>query len=249
MEAYDPGNRYAVNYMWGTTGLGYDAGKVAELAPGAPVDSWALLFDPVNAARLAQCGIYVLDTPDDVIPAALSYLGLDPRTDDPDAIAKAGEAIERIRPYVRKFDTTTMINALADGDICLALAYSGDVLQARYRAEENGSGARLAYAAPKEGAAISFDSFVIPKDAPHPEEAHIFLDYMMRPDVAARNSNYVYYANGNRGSHPLLDEAVIGDPSIYPDAETMARLFPLPPREARLQRSINRMWAALKSGA
>ncbi len=190
----------------------------------------------------------MLDTPDDVIPAALAYLGLDPGTRDPGAIRQAAAAVEAIRPFIQRFDTSNAINALANGDICLTLGYSGDVLQARDRAAESGSGVEIGYIVPKEGAAMSFDNFVIPEDAPHPDEAHIFLDYMLRPDIAARNSNHVLYANGNRDSQPLLDEAVIGDASIYPDALTMARLFTLPPREMPLQRTINRLWADLKSG-
>ena len=248
LRAYDPENRYALNYMWGTTGLGYNIDKVAELLPDAPLDSWALLFDPRNAARLAECGIIVLDAPDDVIPAALTYLGLDPQTDDPAAIRQAGTVVETIRPFIQKFDSSNTINALANGDVCLTLGYSGDVIQARDRAAESKSGIRIAYSVPKEGAAMSFDNFVIPEDAPHPDEAHIFLDYMLRPEVAARNSNHIAYANGNRDSQPLLDEDVIGDPAIYPDAETMARLFTLPPRDMHLQRTINRLWADLKSG-
>lgn len=249
LAAYDPGNRFAVNYMWGTTGLGYDIDKVRRLAPDAPTDSWALLFDPENAKALADCGIHVLDSPDDVLPAALAYLGLDPRSQDPDALARAGEAVAAIRPYVRKFDSSGMINALAGGDICLALAYSGDVVQARDRAAESGAASRIGYVVPREGAAIAFDNFVIPADAPHPEAAHAFIDFMLRPDIAARNSNYVKYANGNRDSQPLLDEAVLGDPAIYPGVATMDRLFALPPRERDLQRFINRMWAEVKAGA
>ncbi len=245
LATYDPGNEYAVDYMWGTTGLGYNEEKVAERIPDAPTDSWALLFDPQYASKLADCGIHVLDAPEDVLQSALAYLGLNPDSKDQADIEKAGELLQKVRPYIQKFHSSEYINALANGDICLALGYSGDVFQASDRAAE---GVTVGYSIPKEGALMWFDSMVIPKDAPHPEEAHAFIDYMMRPDVAAKNSNYVYYANGNIDSQDQLAEDVIGDPAIYPDQVTIDRLFTSTTYDPKIQRIITRLWTNLKAG-
>jgi putrescine transport system substrate-binding protein len=245
LATYDPGNDYAVDYMWGTTGIGYNADKVKERLPDAPLDSWALLFDPKYAAKLADCGIQLLDAPEDVFQSALAYLGLPPDSKNPDDIEKAGKLVEGIRPYIQKFDSSEYINALANGDICLALGYSGDVFQASDRAAD---GVDVEYIIPKEGALMWFDSMVIPKDAPHVEEAHAFINYMMKPEVAAKNSNFVYYANGNIDSQEHLSEDVVGDPAIYPDQETLDRLFTSTTYDPKLQRTITRLWTSLKAG-
>jgi putrescine transport system substrate-binding protein len=231
--------------MWGTTGIGYNADKVKERLPDAPLDSWALLFDPKYAAKLADCGIQLLDAPEDVFQSALAYLGLPPDSKNPDDIEKAGKLVEGIRPYIQKFDSSEYINALANGDICLALGYSGDVFQASDRAAD---GVDVEYIIPKEGALMWFDSMVIPKDAPHVEEAHAFINYMMKPEVAAKNSNFVYYANGNIDSQEHLSEDVVGDPAIYPDQETLDRLFTSTTYDPKLQRTITRLWTSLKAG-
>jgi putrescine transport system substrate-binding protein len=249
LQTYDPGNNYAVNYMWGTSGLGINVDKVKERLPGMPLDSWDLLFKPENAAKLADCGIYVLDAPEDVIQNTLKYLGLDPNSKEPADIEKAGALLQQIRPYIQKFNSSEYINALANGDICMALGYSGDILQARDRAAEANAGVTVDYIIPKEGALMWFDSFVIPKDAPHPDQAHAFIDYMMRPEVAAKNSNYVFYANGNLASQQFLDEEVKGDPAIYPDEATMNRLFTSTPYPPKVQRVITRLWTSLKAGS
>jgi len=248
LQTYDPGNEHAVNYMWGTSGFAYNTAKIAERMPVGPVDSWDMIFKPEVISLFADCGIQVMDSPEDLVQAALNYMGMNPDSKDPDEIAKAGEMLRAIRPYIQKFHSSEYINALANGDICLAVGYSGDLLQARDRAAEADNGVEITYVIPKEGALMWFDSMAIPADAPHPAEAHEFINFMMRPEIAARNSNYVYYANGNKDSQPLLDEEVIGDPAIYPDAETMARLFTTTPYEQRVQRVITRMWTDLKSG-
>ncbi len=245
---YDPGNVYSINYMWGTTGLGYNVDKVTALLPEAPLNSWDLLFNPDNAAVLAACGIHVLDAPEEVIPAALNYLGLDGDSSDPADVEKAEAMLTAIRPHVRKFHSSEYINALANGDICLALGWSGDVLQARDRAAEAGNGVDIAYVIPQEGAQMWFDQMAIPADAPNPDGAHAFIDFMMRPQSAAKASNYVYYANGNIASQPLLNEDVIGDTAIYPDEETVSNLFTVSTKDARAQRLFTRTWTRVKSG-
>jgi putrescine transport system substrate-binding protein len=249
LQTYDPGNQYAVNYMWGTTGLGYNVDKVKQRIPDAPLDSWDLLFKPEYAAKLADCGIYILDTPEDVFQNALKYLGLNPDSKDVADIQKAADLIQAIRPYIQKFNSSEYINALASGDICLALGYSGDILQARNRAEEAKAGVTIDYIIPKEGSLMWFDSFVIPKDAPHPDAALAFINYMEKPEVAAKNSDYVFYANGNKDSQPLISKDVIGDDAIYPDAEVMQRLFTTTPYDPKVQRVITRLWTNLKAGS
>ena len=248
LQVYDPGNEYAVNYMWGTTGVGYNPDKIAERMPDAPVGSWDMIFDPDVISKFEDCGVHLLDTPEELFPPALNYLGLPPDSKDAGEIEQAADLLKAIRPYVQKFHSSEYINALANGDICLAVGYSGDVLQARDRAAEADSGVVVDYVIPKEGALMWFDNFIIPSDAPHAEEALAFIDYMMRPDVAAANSNYVYYANGNVDSQPMLNEDVIGDTAIYPDAETLERLFTTTANAPRTQRVVTRAWTSVKTG-
>jgi putrescine transport system substrate-binding protein len=248
LSHYDPGNQYAVNYMWGTAGIGINVDKVTERLGDVDLDTWSILFKPENAAKLADCGIHVLDAPEDIIQSTLAYLGLPPDSKEPADIEKAGETLKAIRPYIQKFHSSEYINALANGDICLAVGYSGDILQARDRAAEASNGVEIEYLIPMEGAQMWFDSFVIPADAPHPDEAHEFINFMMRPEIAAANSNYVYYANGNLASQPLLEEDVIGDEAIYPSQETLDRLFTTTTYDPKTQRVITRLWTSLKAG-
>lgn len=249
VEKYDPGNAYSINYMWGTTGMGYNVEKVkAALGDDAPVDSWALLFDPANAAKLKDCGIFVLDAPAELIPAALNYLGLDPDSKSADDIKKAGELLKTIRPNIQKFHSSEYINALANGDICLAVGWSGDVLQARDRAAEANNGVTVAYSIPKEGALMWFDQMAILADAPHSAEAHEFLDYIMRPEVMAKASNYVFYANGNKASQEFLSKDVIDDPAIYPPTEAVANLYTTTAYAPKINRVLTRIWTGVKSG-
>lgn len=245
---YDPGNDYSINYMWGTTAIGYNEGKIKERMADAPINSWDIFFKPEILAKFKDCGIHVLDAPDDVLPAVLNYLGLDPNSSNPDDIKKAGELVEKIRPNIQKFHSSEYINALANGDICLAIGYSGDILQARDRAEEAKNGQTIAFSLPKEGGQMWFDQPAIPADAKHVEEAHIFLNYLMKPEVIAKASNYSNYANGNLASQEFLDEGVKGDTSIYPDAETMGRLFVKTSYDAKTQRLVTRTWTKIVTG-
>ncbi len=248
LQKYDPGNQYSVNYMWGTTGFGYNVDQIKERMPDAPVDSWAMIFDPDVVSKFADCGVYLLDAGDELIPAALNYLGLDPDSKDKADIEKAGELLTQIRPHIRKFHSSEYIDALANGDICLAVGWSGDVLQARDRAAEAENNVTVEYVIPKEGALMWFDNMAIPADAPNAENAHIFINYMMRPEVMAKASNYVYYANGNEASKPLLEDDLINDPAIYPDDATIERLYTTTPYDPRSQRVVTRVWTRVKSG-
>jgi len=246
---YDPGNAYSINYMWGTTGIGVNTGKVAEvLGDDAPVNSLALVFDPANMEKLATCGVQFLDAPTEMIPAALAYIGEDPNSHDPDVIAKAEPVLAAVRPYIQKFHSSEYINALANGDICVAFGWSGDILQARDRAAEADNGVDIAYNAPTEGALMWFDQMAIPVDAPNPSGAHKFLNFIMDAQNMAAASNYVYYANGNLASQEFLVEDVIGDPAIYPDAVTLKKLYTTSPYDARVQRVVTRLWTKIKSG-
>ena len=246
---YDPGNEYSINYMWGTTGIGVNVGKVTELlGEDAPIDSLALVFDPANMEKLASCGVHFLDAPAEMIPAALKYIGEDPDSHDPDVIAKAEPILAAVRPYVKKFHSSEYINALANGDICVAFGWSGDILQARDRAWEAENGVEIAYNAPSEGALMWFDQMAIPADAPNPEGAHKFLNFIMDAQNMADASNYVYYANGNLASQELLVEDVIGDTAIYPDEATLENLYITTPYPAKVQRVVTRLWTKIKSG-
>ncbi len=246
---YDPGNEYAINYMWGTTGIGVNVDKVKEaLGEDAPMDSLALVFDPANMEKLQSCGVHILDAPVELIPAALAYLGEDPDAQDAETIEKAEPILSAVAPYVQKFHSSEYINALANGDICVAIGWSGDILQARDRAAEADNGVNIEYYAPKEGALMWFDNMAIPVDAPNPEAAHTFLNFIMDAQNMAAASNYVYYANGNLASQEFLEEDVIGDTAIYPDAATLENLYTTTPYDARTQRTVTRMWTKVKSG-
>ncbi|MCA0920454.1 polyamine ABC transporter substrate-binding protein [Pseudooceanicola nanhaiensis] len=246
---YDPGNEYSINYMWGTTGIGVNTGKVAEvLGDDAPINSLDLVFDPANMEKLAACGVYFLDAPTEMIPAALKYLGLNPDSKDADEIEKAGEVLMAVRPYVAKFHSSEYINALANGDICVAFGWSGDILQARDRAAEADNGVEVAYNAPTEGALMWFDQMAIPTDAPNPDGAHKFLNFIMDAENMAAASNYVYYANGNKASQEFLVEDVIGDTAIYPDEATLENLYTVSPYDPKVQRVVTRLWTKIKSG-
>jgi putrescine transport system substrate-binding protein len=245
----DPGNAHGAPYLWSVTGLGYNKKMVrTALGDAAPVNGWALLFDPANAQKLAACGISVLDTPQEVFPAMLAYLGLDPKSCDPGDLDKAVAALEKIRPYIRKFHSSEYINDLANGDLCLSLGYSGDVLIARNRAREAGNKVAIAFEIPKEGAQMSVDMLGIPADAPHPQNALRFIDYLLRPAVIADISDAVSYPNPNVPGTVLVKPAIRDDPAVYPPADTWRRFFVDLPAPADYERARTRAWTRLKSG-
>ena len=246
--AYGPLNDYSINYMWGTTGIGYNTAKIKEILGLDSITSWDVVFKPENLAKLKDCGVMMLDAPDEIIPAALNYLGIDPNTSNPDDLQKAEDLLLQIRPSVQKFHSSEYINALANGDICLAVGWSGDMLQARDRAAEADAGVEIAYAIPEEGALMWFDQMAVPTDAPNAENAFKFLDYMMRPDVIAKASNYVFYANGNKASQPLLEKDLIEDPAVYPDEATLKRLYVKLAYDPKTQRLATRLWTKVTTG-
>lgn len=245
----DPGNQFGVPYLWGTTGFGYNLAKIkAALGDHAPIDSSALIFDPENAKKLASCGISLLDSAQELVPAALAYLGRDPLSCDSADLDRAAAALQAIRPYIRKFHSSEYINDLANGDLCVAWGYSGDVIQARNRAREAKNGIDIAYTIPKEGAMIWIDMMAIPADAPHPGNALQFIDYVLKPDIAAAISNAVGYANPNQAATKLVDPSVSGDFAIYPPPDVRARLFFDKPVTLQYERLRTRAWTRIKTG-
>ena len=249
LAVYDPGNQYAVNYMWGTTGIGFNVKKAREvLGSEGKIDSWDVMFKPEVLAKFKDCGVHVLDAADDVFAAALAYLKLDPNTKAPADLEKAGDLLAKIRPSVRKFHSSEYLNALASGEICLVIGYSGDIKQAQKRAAEAKNGVEIGYAIPKEGAMLWFDNLSIPKDAKNVAEAHALIDYLMRADVAAKNSNFISYANGNAASQRLIDKTILEDKTIYPDEATMKTFYTIQSHDQKTQRLMNRLWTKIKTG-
>ena len=249
LAVYDPGNQYAVNYMWGTIGIGYNVKKARELlGPEAKIDSWDIVFRPEVIAKFKDCGVHFLDAPDDVFAAALNYLGLNPNTKEQADLEKAADLLTKIRPSVRKFHSSEYLNALASGEICLVLGYSGDIKQSQKRAAEAKNGIEIEYAIPNGGAQLWFDNLAIPKDAKNIAEAHALINYLLKPEVAAKNTNFLSYANGNAASRPLIDKAIADDKTVYPDEAMMKTFYTLTAHDQKTQRVLNRLWTRVKTG-
>ncbi|MFT3973246.1 MAG: polyamine ABC transporter substrate-binding protein [Amaricoccus sp.] len=247
--AYDPDNAHSVIYMWGTTGLGYNEDAVKKrLGDDAPTDSWALIFDPKYAAKLADCGITMLDSQTDVMQSALAYLGLDPKSTSADDMEKAAALLQTVRPYIRYFHSSQYISDLANGEVCVSLGYSGDVFIAADRAEQAGNGVKISYSVPKEGAQQWFDLMAIPADAPNPEGALAWMNFIMEPQITADITNYVWYANANTAAMPLVEDDIKNDPAIFPPAEILAKLFPTVVYDAKLDRVMTRLWTKVQTG-
>jgi len=249
MAVYDPGNLYAVDYTWlTTTGIGYDVAKIKARLADAPVDSWRMFYDPAVLARFQDCGVSVVDAPDDVISTVLFYLGKDPNSESPKDLMAAERVLLAIRPFVRYVDSTRYVADLANGELCVALGWSGDITQARDRAKEAGKLVQLAYSIPKEGTISLFDVLAIPVDAPHVANAHLFINYLLRPDVAASNSNATKYANPVPASIALLSPQLSSDAGVYPPPEVRARLAPQRAKSPEFTRLMNRTWTRFKTG-
>ncbi|HEY8382332.1 MAG TPA: polyamine ABC transporter substrate-binding protein [Microvirga sp.] len=248
LAVFDPGNQHAVNYMWGTTGIGINVKKVRQALGDMPLNTWDLLMKPEIASKLKACGIYVLDSPEDLFPGILAYLGLNPDSKRNEDLTKAGDALFRVRGNVQKYHSSEYINALANGDICMAVGYSGDILQAKKRAEEAKNDVEIQYIIPREGALMWFDSMAIPADAKNVAEAHEFINFMMKPEIAAANTNFVSYASGNLAARAKVDPAILNDAGIYPDDATFKRLFTNTAYDERSQRTVTRLWTRVKTG-
>lgn len=237
-----------VPYMWGTTGFSYNVDMLRERLPDAPIDSSALVFDPEVVKHFADCGVSLLDDPTSVIPFAMMYLGYSPGSVEPTQLAEVEELMRQVRPYIKYFSSTKMLLDLPSREVCIAMSWSGDYSVATLRAEEAGLDINLAYSVPKEGAIDWYDLMFIPSDAPHPDAAHLFIDYMLRPEVIARATNFIGYANANRAATKLVDPRIANDPAIYPDAETRARLKPSRVLDPKRERRRSRSWTKIKSG-
>jgi len=234
--------------MWGTNGIGYNEKMIKELMPDAPLDSWRLVFDPAVASKVAKCGISVLDSPAEMMRAVYSYLGKDPNSQKPEDLVQAEAVLLKIRPYIRNINSSEYIEALANGDLCIAVGYNGDVMQARDRAREANKGVDVKYFVPKEGSILWFDMLAIPKDAPNTASAYAFLNYIMTPQVIADVSNFKRYANGNVASQPLVEAAVMDDPGIYPPPEQRQKLAVQLADSSDQTRAITRVWQKFKTG-
>lgn len=244
----DPGNEHAAIYMWGTNGFGYNVAMIEERMPDAPVDSLAMLFEPEIVAKFADCGVTFLDEASEVFPVLLHYLGHDPYGEDADALAEAEARMMEIRPHVRYFHSSQYINDLANGEICLAYGWSGDVFQARDRAEEADQGVEIDYTIPEEGTVLWYDMLAIPADAPNPEAAHAFIDYLLRPEVMADITNYVVYANAVPASLEFVDPEIAGDAAVFPTDEVKARLFSAEQVSPQFERLRTRAWTRVRTG-
>jgi putrescine transport system substrate-binding protein len=245
---HDPDNAHGVIYLWGTNGIGYNEKMVKALMPDAPLDSWRLVFDPAVASKVAKCGISLLDSPAEMMRAVYSYLGKNPNSQSADDLAQAEAVLIKIRPYIRNFSSSEYIEALANGDLCISVGYNGDVMQARDRAREANKGIDVKYAVPKEGSILWFDMLAIPKDAPDPESAYAFMNYMMTPQVIADVSNFKRYANANAASQPLVLPGVKDDPGIYPPPELRQSLAVQLADSPEQTRAITRVWQKFKTG-
>ncbi|WP_346831416.1 polyamine ABC transporter substrate-binding protein [Pseudomonas abietaniphila] len=247
LEANDPGNQYAVPYLWGTNGIGYNVDKVKAVLGVDTIDSWAVLFEPENMKKLQKCGVSYMDSPDEVFPAVLNYMGLSPRSENAKDYDAATAKLKAVRPYITYFHSSKWVSDLANGDICVAFGYSGDVLQAKSRAEEAKNGVNIAYSIPKEGANVWFDMLAIPKDAEHPKEALAFINYLLEPQVIAKVSETVGYANPNPASNALMGKEITENPSIYPTSEVISRFYISSELKPATLRLMTRKWTDIKS--
>lgn len=250
IDTQDPGNQYGVPYMIGTTGIGYNVEMLKQRFGGSTdiANSWDLVFKPENISKMKDCGVTILDTPADMIPIALHYLGLDPHSGDPAELQKAADLLKSIRPYVQNFHSSQYVGSLANGGTCLVVGWSGDIIQARDRAEEASNGVHVAYSIPKEGAPQWFDMLAIPKDAKHPEAAYAFINYLLQPKVAAANTNFIHYANPVPTATPLVDEAIRTDPTIYPPADVAEKMFTYSINTPETDKLYTRLWTEVKTG-
>lgn len=248
LAVYDPGNQYAVNYMWFTTGIAYNVKKAKERLGEAPLDTWDIVFKPENLRKFSDCGVYVLDSPEDLFTTALAWLKLKPDSKNPDDLRRAAEVLANMRRNVKKFHSSEYINALANGDICLAVGWAGDSFQARDRAIEANNGVEINYVIPREGTLISLDSFAIPKDAPHPAEAYRFIDFMLRPEIAARNTRVTKFANSVSAAKPFVEKDIVANKAIYPDEAMIGKLFTATSNDPATQKIVTREWTRIKTG-
>ncbi len=248
LSRWDPGVEHSMPYMWGSVGFTYNREMVLERIPDANFDDLGLIFDPANAALLADCGISILDSPTDIMKMVLPWLGIDGDSKDPSDFERVVAAFDQIRPYIRTFDNSNYLNTIPNGELCAINSWSGDYGVAAARGAEAGIELDLIYVVPTTGAPLWFDVWAIPADAPSPDNAHTFLNYMLRPEVVAACTNYTLYGNANDAAREFVDDYILNDPAVYPDDETIARLFITTPDDEDTDRMITRAWQQVKSG-
>jgi putrescine transport system substrate-binding protein len=244
----DPGNRFAVPWMWGAYAIGRVPEKIDAIMPDAPVDSLRMIFDPEVVSRFAACGVDIVDNPTDVIAMALIHLGLDPASQAPEDMEKVAALLRGIRPYIRSIHASAYYGAMAEGETCLALGFSGDFGIAAARTVETGQSFTVTHALPVEGSILFVDSWTIPRDAPNPAGAHRFIDFTLRPEVAAAATEALFYANANAAALPLLDSALREDPTLFPPPDLRARMRIAAPVEAGARRRMLRLWDDFRAG-
>ena len=247
LAAHDPGNAHAVDYTWGITGIAYDEAKVRARLPQAPVDSWSMLFDPQVAAHFADCGIGLYESPNVIVPSVLAWLGEPPNSEDPGKLERAQTALLAVRPYIRKIGSGSLVDDLATGELCVIIASNGDAMQAQERARTAANGARIRYGIPREGAVMWFDVAAIPTDAPHPGNAHLLIDFLMDPAIAAENSNAIRFPNGNAAAQAML-QPDLTNASIFPAGDLAARLIPERAKSEAYVRLRTRVWTRFRTG-
>ncbi|MGB0865106.1 MAG: polyamine ABC transporter substrate-binding protein [Granulosicoccaceae bacterium] len=245
---YDEGNAHSIVYLWGTTGIGFNVEAVTERLGDMPLDSWDLVFNPEVVSKLADCGVSMLDAKTEIVPAAMNYLGLDPRSTSKKDFQAAGELLASVRPHIKYFHSSQYISDLANGDTCVAVGWSGDIFQAQARAAEAENGVEIAYVIPKEGALQWFDLLAIPVDAPNPDAAHKFIDFVMDAQITADITNYVWYGNANKASMPLVDPEITADPGIFPTEEAKSKLWAGQVYNSKQDRALTRVWTRVTTG-
>jgi putrescine transport system substrate-binding protein len=248
IEVYDPGNQYSVNYLWGTSGIGYNEDQIAQAMHNAPVDSFAMFYDPNIIKNFQRCGVSILDAPDEMVGTVLIYLGKDPNSENLDDLKAAERVLLAIRPYIRYINSSKYIEDLANGELCLALGWNGDVGQSRLRAKEAGKSVKIKYNFAKEGGIMFFDMLAIPRDASHPKNAHLFINYLLRPEVSAKISSAVHYASTNATAMSLIDPSVYSDRGTYPNDAQKSHLHPNISHSMAYTRELNRTWTRFKTG-
>ena len=244
----DPDNKHAFPYMWGSIGIGYNPEKVKAALGVDKIESWDVLLKPENIAKLKSCGVSFLDSPTEMLPIALHYLGLPTDSQKKADLKQAEDLFLKIRPSIGYFHSSKYISDLANGNICVAVGYSGDIQQAKSRAAEAGGKVKVAYDIPKEGAGSFFDMVAIPKDAENVDAAYKFMNYLLKPEVMASITNSVRFPNGNEKAAALVDKDITSDPGIYPSADVQAKLYAIADLPAATQREMTRSWTKIKSG-
>jgi putrescine transport system substrate-binding protein len=247
LAEHDPDNAHAIAYAWGITGLAYDEAKVRARMPRPPVDSWSLIFDPTIAAHFADCGIGLYESPAVIVSSVLAWLGEAPNSEDPRALQRAQDALLAVRPHIRKISSGSLVDDLSTGELCIIIASNGDAMQAQERTRIAANGITVRYSIPREGAVMWFDAAAIPTDAPHPGNAHLFINFLMDAAVAAENTNAIHFPNANKASQDKV-RPELTNAAIFPAGDLASRLIPEKAKTEEYARLRTRMWTRFRTG-